>query len=83
MDLITDLPVTTRGYNAIVTFVDRFSKMVHFRPCTTSVSAVELAPLFMEAVLCRYGCPKNVVSDRDPRFVSHFWATVLKLLGIR
>lgn len=73
MDLITSLPPTDSGFDAIVTFVDRFSKMVHFRPCKTSVSAVDLAPLFMEAVVCRYGCPSHLVSDRDPRFVSHFW----------
>ena len=82
MDLITDLPETSRGHNAVVTFVDRFSKMVHFCPFKTTVSAAELAPLFMEAVVSRYGVPKHVVSDRDPHFVSHFWSTVLKLLGI-
>jgi hypothetical protein len=32
MDLVTDLPVTTDGYDAIVVFVDRLSKMVHLCP---------------------------------------------------
>lgn len=83
MDLITDLPPTSRGHTAIATFVDRFSKMVHFRPCTSTVTAVDLASIFLECVVCRYGCPEHVVSDRDPRFVSHFWSTVMSLLDVR
>jgi transposase InsO family protein len=83
MDLIVELPASSRGYTAIVTFVDRFSKMVHFRPCQTSSSAADIAALFLEMVVCRYGCPAHVVSDRDPRFVSHFWQAVLDLLGVK
>jgi hypothetical protein len=29
MDLITKLPVTSQGHDAIIVFVDKFSKMVH------------------------------------------------------
>ena len=32
-DFITDLPETKAGHTAIVVFVDRLSKMVHFAPC--------------------------------------------------
>lgn len=46
MDLITDLPPTSNGYNAIFVVVDRLTKMVHFLPTTTSVTAVDLAKLF-------------------------------------
>ena len=36
MDLITDLPPTERGYDTIVVFVDRLSKMVHLTVITQS-----------------------------------------------
>ena len=39
MDLITHLPVTERGNDAIATFVDRLSKYVYFVPCTGSITA--------------------------------------------
>jgi len=32
MDLITDLPLTKNGHTAVVTFVDRLTKQVHFAP---------------------------------------------------
>lgn len=35
MDLITELPKTARGHDAIIVFVDRLSKMVHFAPTRT------------------------------------------------
>ena len=43
MDLIVSLPTTTTGYDAVFTVVERFSKLVKFTPCMTSISAAELA----------------------------------------
>ena len=43
MDLITHLPVTDRGFDSIVTFVDRLSKYVYFVPCVEAISAEQLA----------------------------------------
>ena len=83
MDLIVELPETARGHTAVVTFVDRFSKMVHFCPCSTTCSAADVAALFMATIVGRYGCPSHVVSDRDPRFMSLFWRSVMQLLGVK
>ena len=43
MDIITHLPVTERGCDAIATFVDRMSKYVYFVPCKSTTSAEEVA----------------------------------------
>ena len=72
MDLITHLPLSS-GYDAIFTVVDRFSKYVTFLPCHTSATAVDLAKLFYNRIVCHFGMPKKIISDRDPRFVSNFW----------
>jgi hypothetical protein len=45
MDLITDLPITTRGHDSIVVFVDRLSKMMHAAACTKTASAERLAEI--------------------------------------
>ena len=57
MDFITHLPQTRRGHDAILVFVDRLTKMVHFAPNTTDVDAEETARLFFEHVLCLHGMP--------------------------
>jgi len=81
MDLITDLPVTKHGYDAVVTFVDRLTKQVHFAPTKKRVTAVGLARLFRRTVYRQHGMPKVIVSDRDDRFVSKFWKSLFSSLG--
>jgi hypothetical protein len=83
MDLITSLPVTKNGNDAIVVFVDKLSKMTHIAACKTSVSAEQLAGVFIKEVFRLHGYPKGIVSDRDPRFTSAFWKGVHKALGTK
>ena len=73
MDFITHLPPTERGADAVFTIVDRFSKLVRFVPCTTTTDADATARLFFDHWVCKFGMPKKIVSDRDPRFTGFFW----------
>jgi transposase InsO family protein len=82
MDLITDLPTTKHGYNAIVTFIDRLSKHVHFAPTTKTVNAPQLARIFRKTVYSAgHGIPRVIITDRDERFLSHFWRSFFDMLG--
>lgn len=83
MDLIVYLPPTARGFDAVFTVVDRLSKRVHFLPTTSNVDAPGLAQLFYERIFPHHGIPKTIVSDRDPRFRSHFWDALFKLLDTK
>ena len=83
MDFITCLPETKRGNDAILVFVDRLTKMVHFAPTTTSIGAEEAARLFFEHVFRLHGLPKRVLSDRDARFTSRFWKALMTMLGTK
>ncbi len=83
MDFITNLPVTVRGFDGVMTIVDRFSRLVRFVPMKTASSAADVARLFFENWLCLYGAPSKIVSDRDVRFVSKFWASLCKIIGSR
>ena len=81
MDLVTSLPQTAAGYDAVFTVVDRFSKLVKFTHCTSTIGAAELAQLFMDQIVCQWGVPKKILSDHDPYFLSTFWTTLMSLLG--
>ena len=83
MDLITQLPQSTGGHDCIFVVVDRLSKMIHLMPCKTAISAAELSKLFVDNVFKLHGMPKTIVSDRDPRFTSHFWSAFHKAMGTR
>ena len=80
MDLITPLPRTARNFSAICVVVDRFTKMTRIFPTTETVTAPQLAHLFLENVFRSHGLPKTIVSDRDPKFNSSFWRSLFKQL---
>ena len=76
MDFIVQLPLTRQGHDAIVVFVDRFSKRAHFQPMHTSATAPEVAKIFFATIFRNHGFPKVIVSDQDAKFTSHFWQSV-------
>jgi len=82
-DLITALPKTKRKHTAIAVWVDKLSKMVHLAPCTTEVTAVDLADLFYREIVRYHGVLVSIVSDRDPRFTANFWQALWALLGTK
>ena len=57
----------------VFTIVDYFLKYIIFVPCFTSSSALDLAKLFYDNIVCKYGMPTNIFSDRDSRFLSKIW----------
>ena len=70
IDWVSGLPPNTRGHDAIMTVVDRFSKRGMFIPCRKDMTADDLIYVFLREVIRLKGCPRQIVSDRDKLFVS-------------
>jgi hypothetical protein len=81
LDLITDLPPTKHGHDAVLTIVDRLTKFVRFIPTTKDAGADDVALLVRQQWFRTFGLPRSIVSDRDRRFLSHFWRALFTALG--
>jgi hypothetical protein len=82
MDFITGLPMV-QGFDAILVFTDKLSKMVHFAPCATDCTAQKAAELFIREVVRLHGLPRTLISDRDSRFTSAFYSEVMQALQVK
>ncbi|GJP62245.1 hypothetical protein CLOP_g19329 [Closterium sp. NIES-67] len=83
LDIITGLPTTTSGHDAILIVIDKFSKMGHFIPTHTTARTEETAQLFLRYIISQHGIPTTLISDRDPKFTSKFWKELMSLLGTK
>jgi transposase InsO family protein len=76
MDLITGLPTTATGFDAILVFICHLSKRVIIVPTHKSLTAEGFAGLYFEHVYKHWGLPAELVSDRGSIWTSQFWRTL-------
>ena len=81
-DHIVDLP-SSNGFNCILVFVDRFTKMMHLVPSRKTDTSPDFAQMFVNNVVRHHGLPDSIISDRGTLFTSQFWTALSKLLGVK
>lgn len=70
VDIVGPLPPSTdKNYKYILVVVDAFSNWCESFPMQTQ-DAVEIAKILFEEIICRYGAPRVLVSDRGSNFLS-------------
>jgi hypothetical protein len=72
MDFITGLP-KVQGKECIYVVVDRLIEFAHFYAIPTEYNAVWVVELFLGEVFRLHGLSRNIISDRDSRFIGTFW----------
>ncbi|GJS30672.1 retrotransposon protein, putative, ty3-gypsy subclass [Tanacetum coccineum] len=72
-----------KRHDAIWVVVDRLTKSAHFLPIRKNYGISKLAEIFRQEIVRLHGTPTSIVSDRDPKFTSHFWKGLQKAWGTR
>jgi len=83
MNFIVGLPHTQKGFDSIWVIVDCLTKVAHFIPIKTTYMGARLAERYMEWIICLYGVPKKIVSDRGTQFTSRFWEKLHEAMGTK
>ncbi|GKB94014.1 putative reverse transcriptase domain-containing protein [Tanacetum coccineum] len=83
MDLVTKLPRSSSGYDAIWVIVDRLTKSAYFLPIREDYKTEKLSRIYINEIVARHGVPVSIISDRDGRFTSHLWQALQEALGTK
>ena len=77
-------PKTETGEDNILIIVDKLTKFNVMIACKRSDSAITIARLFFEQWYCRgFPLPHTLISDRDSKFVSDFWSSLMVNLYVK
>src|SRR5207302_9094691 len=82
LDFITDLP-TLKGYDSILTVVDRHSKAIILSLCNKTITVEQTSQLLVDNDWKRTGFPKAIISDRGPQFAAQVTQELWRKLGIK
>ncbi|KAM9954779.1 hypothetical protein ACTFIW_003379 [Dictyostelium discoideum] len=77
-----NLPNTEKGFDSVYVVVDRLSKMVKIIPCKRTITAIEVAKLFWDNIVCNFGLPLTIVCDNDKLFTAEIWSQMLDEAGV-
>ena len=83
MDFVVRLPKSLQGYDLVWVIVDRVTKSARFLHVKVNYHLNKLAKLYIQEIVSLHGVPSSIVSDRDPKFTSHFWESLQTALGTK
>ncbi|KAL4185644.1 hypothetical protein AMTRI_Chr10g231720 [Amborella trichopoda] len=83
MDFVSSLPRTNSRHDSIWVIMDRLTKAAHFLPIRKTYTLDRLTQLYIKEIVRLHGVPVSIVSDRDTRFTSKFWARLQSAMGTR
>ena len=83
MDFVTHLRWTSRGHDAVWVMMDRLIKSAHFLAVLMTFTLEEFGRLYIWEIVRLHGVLVSIVSDQDPRFMTHLWKSFQRAMGIQ
>jgi hypothetical protein len=80
IDIVGPLKPTTMGKRYIVVATDYFTKWPEAR-AIEKADAKTIAWFLYDEIICRHGCPREILSDRGAVFVSQIVTNLIEVMG--
>ena len=81
------LPISTdwkgKSYDSILVIVDKFTKMVYYKPVKITIDVPGLAEVIINVVVRYHGLPDSIIIDRGSLFPLKFWSLLCNFLDIK
>src|SRR4051812_28456261 len=81
MDFVNGFPRSQKGHDDIFVVIDQFTKVAHFMPVKETISASQLADLYVSRIVSLHGIPLEISSDHGSIFTSRFWDSFQEAMG--
>lgn len=82
MDIVGPLPKTARGNQYIVVATEYLTKWPEAR-ALPDAKAISVATFFYEDIICRHGCPRELLTDQGTHFVNEMVEAMCTRLGVK
>ena len=82
MDIVGPLPKTKNGNLYIVVATEYLTKWPEAR-AIPNAKASSVVSFFYEDIICRHGCPKEILTDRGTHFVNEMLDSLCGNLGVK
>ena len=79
---ILELPESREGYTELLVFCDNLSRFVEAIPFKTLPNSEQVLDAFVTHILCRYGTPNVLRSDRGSNLISKLSQQFYELCGV-
>ena len=83
MDFVTHLPRTPQRHDAVWVIMDQLTKSALFLVVWMTFTLERFCRLYIREIVRLHGVPVSIVSDKYPRFTTHFWKSFQMAMGTR
>lgn len=63
--------------------IDRLTKSSHFLHVRITYNVAKLTKIYISEIVRLHGVPSSIISDRYPKFTTHFWGALHEAFGIK
>ena len=75
--------VTELFWNSILIVIDKMTKYAYFISINKETNSLTLVVILLQYVFAQHKLLKEIITNRDSKFISNFWQTLMTILEVK